>query len=46
METWTIYDHPTDHPTGFIARRFDNGTPTSGIITGTLDNIRLVFESR
>ncbi len=25
LAQWTIYDHPTDHPDLFVARRFDIG---------------------
>lgn len=43
MDIWTIYDHPTDYPTGFIARRFDTDKPTGDIITGKLSSLRLYF---
>jgi hypothetical protein len=36
LAMWTVYDHPTDYPNTFVARRFDidgNGaTPTASII--------------
>ena len=46
---WTVYDHPTDHPGGFIARRHDvgkGGKPivTDHVITGGLENIRTLFK--
>ena len=28
ISVWVVYDHPTDQPEDFIARRFDNGKPT------------------
>lgn len=30
---WVVYDHPTDFPDGFIARRWDGATPTNVVIT-------------
>jgi len=48
LAIWTIYDRPKDHPDGFIARRFEVNalgppTPTVDTVTGTLDEIRLIF---
>jgi hypothetical protein len=45
---WTIYDHPSDHPTSFVARRFDlsQGEPvltTDIIMTHSLDDLRRRF---
>lgn len=44
---WTIYDHPKDHPEGFIARKwwcpadFGDLIPTSDTETGfTLEEVR------
>jgi hypothetical protein len=45
---WTIYDHPSDHPVGFIARRFEVGrgvkTPTKDTLTGKIDDLRFALE--
>jgi hypothetical protein len=40
LPIWTVYDHPTDHPDTFIARRFENDKPTTDAIAGDLDLIR------
>lgn len=45
LHIWTIYDHPTDFPSGFIARLYtvtaEGGKPTSACYTGdTLDEVR------
>jgi hypothetical protein len=49
LTIWTVYDRPRDHPTGFIARRFeiDDGkaSPTGTTLTGPLDLIRESFTS-
>jgi hypothetical protein len=46
--SWTVYDHPRDHPVGFIARRFEIGSsvamPTEDVLTGELEHLREVFE--
>jgi hypothetical protein len=50
LSLWTVYDHPKDHPGGFIARRFETGggTPepvaTDHVITGELALIRQSME--
>ena len=45
---WTIYDRPSDHPVGFIARRFEVGsgssTPTKDTLTGKIDDLRFALE--
>jgi len=48
---WTVYDHPTDYPDKYVARRFDvdgkGARPTeSVIIHSDLDQLRdmLAFE--
>jgi hypothetical protein len=38
MDSWTIYDHPTDYPDCFVARRFELGkgpepVPTAEVVT-------------
>lgn len=41
FDMWTVYDHPTDYPNGFIARRFTLDGPTSNTVTGaTLEAVR------
>lgn len=46
LSLWTVYDHPRDHPDGYIARRFETGgglpepKATSDAVTGTLVAIR------
>jgi hypothetical protein len=40
MAIWTVYDHPTDYPDKFVARRFDidaNGPRPSASIIITAD---------
>jgi hypothetical protein len=46
LTMWTIYDSPSDHPEGFIARRFEiDGEirPTDDVIVGELEDIRSIF---
>jgi hypothetical protein len=41
LSMWTIYDHPTDYPDHFVARRFELDKPTSQILLcETLEPIR------
>jgi hypothetical protein len=41
LPIWTIYDHPTDFPDSFVARKFVFGRPTDAILTApTLDELR------
>jgi len=46
MSMWTIYDHPTDHPDFFVARRWvvprgGPPIPTKDMVTGdTLESLR------
>ena len=49
LQIWTVYDHPTDYPDNFVARRFDvdgDGVrPTSNIIIAPdLDTLRNVLQ--
>lgn len=42
---WTVYDHPTDYPTFYVARRFDihagTVTATDSVLFNTnIDNLR------
>lgn len=32
ISIWTVYDHPTDYPEYFVARRFDGLKPTGDIM--------------
>jgi hypothetical protein len=41
LEIWTIYDHPTDYPDCFVARKFLNDQPTDTVLFApTLARIR------
>jgi len=41
LAIWTIYDHPTDYPDVFVARKFNYDQPTDEILTDTtLDGLR------
>jgi hypothetical protein len=45
LAMWTIYDHPTDHPTAFIARKWmvDESGPhptTDALISNVLGDLR------
>ena len=44
LAMWTIYDRPTDHPDGVIARRFEVAhgkmLATHDTLTGDLEDIR------
>jgi len=44
LNIWTVYDHPKDHPEGYIARCFEMDQPTNITIAGELDDIRECFE--
>lgn len=49
LTIWTIYVKPSDHPEGFIARRFEVGEggrtlATRDTLTGKLDDIRMALE--
>jgi hypothetical protein len=47
LTIWTIYDRPSDHPEGYIARRFEvgggNTVATPEILTGDLEDLRQAF---
>ena len=46
LTIWTIYDSPSDHPGGFIARRFEIAgevVPTGDVMTGELEDLRSIF---
>lgn len=45
LSMWTVYDHPTDYPEGYLARRFEvtaeGATPMLDCIAGpSLDAVR------
>lgn len=48
---WTIYDHPSDYPSGYIARMFEvtaaGPRPTFNVITSpSLESLRRKFEEK
>jgi hypothetical protein len=47
LSLWSIYDRPSDHPDGYIARRFEVGggktAATGDTINGKLEDIRQAF---
>jgi len=49
LSMWTIYDHPTDFPDSFIARRFEVGgghghaIATEDTVQGDIDALRESF---
>jgi hypothetical protein len=49
LAIWTVYDRPTDHPDGFIARMYvlERGAsrPTDKTLKGELEDIRKIFWS-
>jgi hypothetical protein len=43
---WTVFERPTDHPHGFLARRFEVSkgvTATTDAITGEVEKLRDIF---
>ena len=41
LSIWTVYDHPSDFPNNYVARRFDGETPTGDImVCPELEQIR------
>lgn len=47
LSVWTIYDRPSDHPQGYIARLYEVGAETEATgttIVGTLEQIRFWLE--
>ena len=52
LPMWTVYDKPTDYPTGYIARRYEVGgagrrgviLATNDTIVGPLEEIRNTFK--
>jgi hypothetical protein len=44
LSIWTIYDHPTDYPDCFVARRFVYDKPTNDIVTSNnLEYLRAIM---
>jgi hypothetical protein len=51
LSIWTVYDHPTDYPSEFIARRFEvdvaGSRPTDDVLGSTsLDLLRNELAAR
>lgn len=41
FDLWTVYDHPSDYPIGFVARRFTLAGATDQCLTApTLEQLR------
>ena len=41
LQSWTVYEKPLDHPSGFIARLFELDVPTDKVLTSpTLEELR------
>ncbi|MGZ3742736.1 MAG: hypothetical protein ACXVB1_00160 [Pseudobdellovibrionaceae bacterium] len=46
LSIWTVYDHPSDFPDLFVARRFENLKPTMDYIAvSELEDIRKIMRS-
>lgn len=45
LSSWVIYERPIDYPNDIVARKFDDGVPTTRVITGTLNDLRARFDS-
>lgn len=44
---WTIYDHPTDYPDDYVARRFIMDRPTSKVmLSKDIEELREAFRTR
>ncbi len=51
LSIWTVYDHPSDYPDCFVARRHEvvagRSTPTSDLLVSTdLESIRAQMRAR
>lgn len=47
LTIWTIYDHPTDYPNHFVARRFEYDRATAEVMTSSnLDGLRAKMTAR
>lgn len=48
LSLWTIFDHPTDYPNSYVARRFETtkegAVATKDVIEGELEAIRKAFQ--
>jgi hypothetical protein len=41
LQIWTVYDHPTDYPTEFVARLWLNDSPSTEVLRApTLSTLR------
>lgn len=47
VSIWTVYDHPTDYPEHYVARRFENDRATAEVMTsGNLSALRAEMIAR
>jgi hypothetical protein len=47
LSIWVIYDHPSDYPDDFVARRWEGETATRDIILGkSLGMLRLAMRRK
>jgi hypothetical protein len=46
LSLWTIYDHPSDHPSAWVARRFDLDAPTDDVLVGDVEVLRHYFQEQ
>ena len=41
LDIWTVYEKPSDYPTKYVARLFQNDKPTiNAVFADTLDGVR------
>ncbi len=44
FDLWVVYDHPSDFPNSFVARRWNNGKPTAHVfVSPRLDKLRTLI---
>ena len=44
LSLWTIYDHPSDYPDSYVARRFELDQLTPGVVVSSdLEELRAHF---
>jgi hypothetical protein len=44
LNLWTVYDHPSDYPEWFVARRFEGESPTTEtILARDVETIRVLL---
>ena len=44
LSVWAIFDHPSDFPSSYVARRFECNVPTGDAVGGDLDALRHALE--